>query len=103
METGHERRGDRPCGRGSLAAQNIIGAVAMSDSSVLSPERERSEAERKSARAPRAKGPRVWLDMDQQELAAAYDQSKYAATQPQIQERRAAASARARAALGEPL
>ncbi len=28
--------------------------------------------------APRAKGPAVWLDMDQAELDAAYDQSKYA-------------------------
>src|SRR5260370_32831710 len=59
--------------------------------------------ERKSAAAARVKGPRVWLDMDQQELDAAYDQSKYAANQPLIQERRLVASVRARAALGEPL
>ncbi len=75
----------------------------MSDSSVLNPQRERGEAERKGAPAPRAKGPPVWLDMDQQELDAAYDQSKYAPNQAQIQERRLTASARARAALGEPL
>jgi arylformamidase len=75
----------------------------MSDSSVLNPQRERDEAERKGAPAPRAKGPPVWLDMDQQELDAAYDQSKYAPNQAQIQERRLTASARARAALGEPL
>jgi arylformamidase len=62
-----------------------------------------ADLERKSAPAPRPKGPRVWLDMDQQELDAAYDQSKYAANQAQIQERRLAASQRARAALGEPL
>src|SRR5260370_9623468 len=60
-------------------------------------------AERKSTPAQRAKGPRVWLDMDQQELDAAYDQSKYASNRAQIQERRLAASLRARAALGEPL
>jgi arylformamidase len=53
--------------------------------------------------AARPKGPLVWRDMDQQELDAAYDQSKYAANQAQIQERRLLASARARAALGEPL
>jgi arylformamidase len=53
--------------------------------------------------AARPKGPRVWLDMDQQELDAAYDQSKYAPNQALVQERRLAASARARAALGEPL
>src|SRR6202166_112943 len=62
-----------------------------------------AERERKGASTARAKGPRVWLDMDQQELDAAYDQSKYAANQPQIQERRLVNSARARAALGEPL
>jgi arylformamidase len=61
-----------------------------------------AERERQGASA-RVKGPRVWLDMDQQELDAAYDQSKYAANQAQIQERRLAASQRARAALGEPL
>jgi len=62
-----------------------------------------AEAERVSGAAPRAKGPRVWLDMDQQELDAAYDQSKYAPNQALIQARRLVASARARAALGEPL
>jgi arylformamidase len=41
--------------------------------------------------------------MDQQELDAAYDQSKYAANQAQVQGRRLVLSARARAALGEPL
>ena len=30
--------------------------------------------------APRVKGPPVWLDMDQAELDAAYDQIKYAQT-----------------------
>jgi arylformamidase len=74
----------------------------MTDSSMLSAELERKELERKSA-APRAKGPLVWRDMDQQELDAAYDQSKYAANQAQIQERRLISSARARAHLGEPL
>ena len=54
-----------------------------------------AELERKSAARP--KGPTVWGDMDQQELDAAYDQSKYAANQAQIQERRLVNSARARA------
>ncbi len=40
----------------------------MTDSSVL--------GERKGAAAARPKGPPVWRDMDQQELDAAYDQSK---------------------------
>jgi arylformamidase len=51
----------------------------------------------------RPKGPIVWLDMDQQELDDAYDQSVYAPNQPHVHARRAAASARARALLGEPL
>jgi len=37
--------------------------------------------------APRAKGPAVWLDMDQAELDAAYDQIKYAPNLPQIVKR----------------
>jgi arylformamidase len=59
-------------------------------------------AERTGAPA-RPKGPLVWRDMDQRELDAAYDQSKYAPNQAQIQERRLVNSARARAVLGEPL
>jgi arylformamidase len=68
--------------------------VTITDS-VLNADRQRA--------ATRPKGPLVWRDMDQQELDAAYDQSKYAANQAQIQERRLVSSARARAALGEPL
>jgi arylformamidase len=68
------------------------GAVTMTDSSVLSAGLERQ----------RPKGPLVWRDMDQQELDAAYDQSKYAANQAQVQGRRLVLSARARALLGEP-
>jgi arylformamidase len=60
-------------------------------------------ADRRPGVAPRPKGPRVWLDMDQQELDDAYDQSKYAANQQQVQLRRNTASARARAVLGAPL
>jgi arylformamidase len=55
-----------------------------------------------SALAQRVKGPIVWLDMDQEALDAAYDQSFYAPNQPQVQERRKCNSARARKILGEP-
>jgi arylformamidase len=71
--------------------------VTITDSSV------RADLERKSAAPARPKGPLVWRDMDQQELDAAYDQSKYAANQALVQERRLVSSQRARAALGEPL
>ena len=56
-----------------------------------------------TSRPSRTKGPLVWLDMDQQELDAAYDQSKYASNRDQVHARRAANSAVTRAVLGEPL
>jgi len=52
--------------------------------------------------APRAKGPAVWLDMDQAELDAAYDQIKYAPNLPQITTRYATNSEAVRARLGGP-
>jgi arylformamidase len=48
------------------------------------------------------KGPRVFLDMDQEELDDAYSQIKYAPNQPQIVARYASNSALARVRLGEP-
>ena len=50
----------------------------------------------------RKKGPRVFLDMDQEELDDAYTQIKYAPNMPQILARFAANSAVTRARLGEP-
>jgi arylformamidase len=52
--------------------------------------------------ASRAKGPLVWLDMDQQALDDAYDQQVYAANREQVVERRLANSERARQTLGNP-
>jgi len=57
-----------------------------------------------TAPAPaRAKGPIVWLDMDQQELDDAYDQIVYAPNRDQVAKRRHANSAAARTRIGEPL
>src|SRR5712691_7558438 len=50
----------------------------------------------------RVKGPPVWLDMDQAELDAAYDQIKYAPNLPQITGRYATNSEAVRARLGAP-
>lgn len=50
----------------------------------------------------RQKGPRVFLDMDQEELDDAYTQIKYAPNLPQIVARFASNSAVTRARLGEP-
>jgi len=53
--------------------------------------------------APRAKGPRVWLDLDQAELDAAYDQSAWAPNREQLLRRHAAQSEAVRKRLGAPL
>jgi len=55
-----------------------------------------------SSKAPRVKGPPVWLDLDQSELDDAYDQSKYAPNLQQILRRFAVNSDQARAQLGAP-
>ena len=50
----------------------------------------------------RVKGPRVWLDMDQAELDAAYDQSVYAPNMQQVLKRFVTSSEAVRARLGPP-
>ena len=55
-----------------------------------------------SAAPARAKGPLVWLDMDQQALDDAYDQAVYAPNRDQVAKRRLANSAIARARIGNP-
>jgi arylformamidase len=54
------------------------------------------------ASTSRAKGPLVFLDMDQQALDEAYDQEIWAPNRALVVARRKAASARARAVLGMP-
>src|SRR5499433_4156607 len=53
--------------------------------------------------SPHHKGPLVWMDMDQIELDAAYDERFYAPMGDQIQKRVASISNAVRARLGEPL
>ena len=48
------------------------------------------------------KGPKIWMDMDQVELDAAYDQAAYAPLIGQIQKRFATSSETTRARLGAP-
>ncbi len=55
-----------------------------------------------TAAPPHVKGPPVWLDMDQAELDAAYNQIKYAPNLPQIIKRYATNSKAVRARLGAP-
>jgi len=59
-------------------------------------------AECKVGPPPHAKGARVWMDMDQVELDAAYDQSFYAPMAASIRKRYATNSEAARARLGQP-
>jgi arylformamidase len=54
------------------------------------------------ARSSRAKGPLVWLDMDQQALDDAYDQLVYAPNRDQVGKRRIVNSERTRMILGAP-
>ena len=54
------------------------------------------------AQQPGAKGPLVWLDMDQQALDNAYDQMVYAPNREQVAKRRVANSDKARAVIGAP-
>jgi arylformamidase len=61
-----------------------------------------SERKNTAAAPARAKGPIVWLDMDQTELDNAYDQAVYAPNQPLVHARLAAANKRALARIGQP-
>jgi arylformamidase len=55
-----------------------------------------------AAKVQRAKGPLVWLDMDQKELDDAYDQMVYAPNRDQVHQRNMFNSDRVRARLGAP-
>src|SRR5579864_6583483 len=60
-------------------------------------------AEMNEASPSRTKGPRVFLDYDQAELDAAYDQAAYEPNIEQMRKRWASNSARTRVRVGEPL
>jgi arylformamidase len=77
----------------------IAGATA----SIFALAAESGSAQRCPPMPPaRRKGPPVWLDMDQQDLDEAYDQSVYAFNAKNIDERRAYNNAIARTILGGP-
>jgi arylformamidase len=56
--------------RGQLSRRSFLGAATACLSAAVLP-----VAQQPAQPVPRVKGPRVWLDMDQAELDAAYDQS----------------------------
>src|SRR5689334_17957101 len=81
--------------RSFLGSTLAAAALASTGRSLAQPMTAAPEQERK-------KGPLVWLDMDQAELDAAYDQSKYAANLAQITKRYATNSEGVRVRLGSP-
>jgi arylformamidase len=89
----HDHSSEGGLSRRALVAGAAAGALALTG--------QPASAQRCPA-PPRAKGPLVWLDLDQQELDDAYDQSVYAFNQGNIAERRRANSELARSILGPP-
>jgi arylformamidase len=87
---------DTEATRRTFLAAGIAGAV-LAASGAAFPQQPAA-----AQQAPPVKGPPVWLDMDQAELDAAYDQSKYAPNLPQILKRYATNSEDVRARLGAP-
>lgn len=77
----------------TLSRRNVLGAAAAGAMLAAAPA---------LAQQPRAKGPRVWLDMDQAELDDAYDQSVYAPNQKQVTGRYITNSDATRSRLGAP-
>jgi arylformamidase len=80
--------------RRALLPGAAAGALALTTS--------QASAQRCPANPSHSKGPLVWLDLDQEELDDAYDQSVYAFNQANISERRKANSEHALSVLGQP-
>jgi arylformamidase len=89
----HDQSSDGGISRRALFAGAAAGTLALTSAPAV--------AQRCPAQ-PRPKGPLVWLDLDQQELDDAYDQSVYAFNQGNIAERRRANSELALKVLGPP-
>jgi arylformamidase len=79
------------------------GLVAGAAAGTLALASDPASAQRCPAAPPvRAKGPPVWLDLDQQDLDDAYDQEVYAFNSRNIAERHAANNEKALAVIGKP-
>jgi arylformamidase len=82
-----------------LSRRHFARALAMGTLGLGAP----AFAQQRIGPPPHRKGPKVFLDYDQVELDAAYDQSVYAPNQRQIAQRSAANNELARARLGPPM
>lgn len=92
---------DRASGGGHVTRRMVLGAAA-AGALMVAGGAALAQQPAPAQQAPRVKGPRVWLDMDQAELDAAYDQSVYAPNLQQIVKRYATNSEGVRARLGQP-
>jgi arylformamidase len=87
---------DTPSRRSSITRRTALtGAAALVAAPALA-------EECRIGPPPHEKGPLVWMDMDQTELDAAYDQSFYSPLQSQILKRYASNSDVTRSRLGQP-
>jgi arylformamidase len=73
-------RSNKKFTRRALVAGAAAGGLALASAP--------ASAQRCPPAAPRTKGPLVWMDLDQQDLDEAYDQSVYSFNQRFVQERR---------------
>ena len=87
--------------RSEITRRTFLGASAAAAVTAIAGSA-RAQQPALAQQATRVKGPRVWLDMDQAELDAAYDQSVYAPNLQQIVKRYATNSEDVRARLGAP-
>lgn len=86
---------------GTKLTRRVLVAGAAAGTFALATEP--AAAQRCPATPPaRVKGPPVWLDLDQQDLDDAYDQSVYAFNDRNIAERMAANNAKALSVIGKP-
>jgi arylformamidase len=79
------------------ARRQLLGAIGVA--AVLGP----AQAEEQPGPPSHPKGPKIFLDYDQVELDAAYDQAAYAMNRRQLLDRYASSSELVRARLGPPL
>ena len=93
-----ELKTNEPSTRNPLTRRQLLGAAA----GALLAAGGTALAQQPAPKAAHAKGPSVWLDMDQAELDAAYDQSVYAPNLQQVVKRYATNSETVRARLGAP-
>ena len=94
-----QREGDKTS---DMTRRTVIGTAAGAAALAAAPARAQEAPGCRVGPPPHEKGPRVFMDYDQIELDAAYDQSVYAPMAPQIQARRSSNSEEVRRRIGQP-